>query len=137
MVLTSGFLVWLTLCIGGQHYGPKISRGKDRWTKGYLWLSFAGAVLAGASMVDNFLGGWATGIAGFHPLLAWPPVIIMLLILGKDVGADRTPNIPACVCAVLLPSWSVGLGGNVGQGLHNLFSFINGIQGNLNANLFG
>lgn len=137
MVLTSGFLVWLTLAAVGQHYGPKIDRSKDKWKKGFLWVSFAGAVLAGAAMVDTSLGDWAAAISGSFPLLGWPPVIIMFAIICKDVFADKLPNIPACVCAVLLWSWSVGLGGAFGKGLHNIATFLNDLSGNLNTNLFG
>lgn len=137
MVLTSGFLVWLTVAAVGQRFAPQINRSKEKWKNGFLWASFGGAVLAGAAMVDNTIGEWATGVSGFHPLVAWPPVIYMVAVLLKDVFADAVPNVKACICAVLLPAWSIGLGGSFGQGLGNIFTFLNTIQGDLNANLFG
>ncbi|MFG3710984.1 hypothetical protein [Micromonospora sp. NPDC047730] len=137
MVITSGFLVWLTLAAVGQHYGPKINRGREKWQKAYLWASYFGALMAGAAMVDTTLGDWAAAISGSFPLLGWPPVIIMIAVIAKDVGADRTPNIPACVCTVLLWSWTVGLGGALGNGLQNIATFLNNLSGSLNANLFG
>lgn len=137
MVITTGFALWLTVAIVGQNFAKKVSRGKEKWQKGFLWASFIGATFAGAAMVDTTLGDWASAVSGFHPLTMWPPIVIMLAILAKDIGADRMPNIPACVAGILLPAWTLGAGGAVGQGLHNLFSFIGNLGTTLNTNLFG
>ena len=137
MVIPAGLAVWLTVTVMGQRLGPKVSRGKEKWQKFFIWSSWVGAAMASVALLDSTFGDWIGKVSGAHVLLAWPPVIIMLYHILKDIGADSEPNGKACTFTVLILSWAQGLGGGLGDVLHNIATFLGDIQGPLNTNLFG
>ncbi len=70
--------------------------------KGLAWISFVGAIIAGA--------GLAATSAGLVQILA---VIAALVVLAMDIAKDRTPNQSAVIVAVVLPSLIVGMNGKL------------------------
>lgn len=68
----------------------------------FAWLSFAGAVIAGA--------GLAATAPGLVQLIIVVAALSMLVI---DIASDRTPNMWAVAVAIALPSVVVGMNGKL------------------------
>lgn len=87
-------------------------RGKAN--KGLAWFAFALAVAAGSALTGTFVGDWVSGIVGFLPTWITVPALIGgFLWMAIDLFADGIPNKPALYLAMVLPSWSIGLSGQL------------------------
>lgn len=137
-MISAGLAIFGALFLALRYYAHKAGgKGSDKMRSTYLWCALACASFAGVFAHDTFVGDLVSAIANMGVLTQWPPVIVMVLGIIKDLWGDREPDKVAPWFIFFLPSWSGGLPGAIGNGLGTMFTAINNAADSLLSNLFG
>lgn len=94
---------------------------KSKGIQVLAWSSYALAVIGGAALVVSPVGGILAAVIGLFPTwVASTALIAGFAAMGADLYVDGTPNRPALVTAILLPSVARATPGKLGETVTHL-----------------